>query len=124
VDSREKIEALLRARAASPPPPPLDATRAFLQSYVSDAESLDEVRDEVARAAAHNPVPVRATLDAIEAVIADPPRDGTLSYLVAVDANRQLPDPSDAGALAYLYRITRLLHEVLGSDAGDTARQP
>ena len=123
MDSREKIEALLRARAVAPTPPPLDATRTFLQSYVSDAESLDEVRDEVARAAAHNPERVRAALDAVEAVIADPPRDGTLSFMVAVDANRQLADPSDEGALAYLYRIACMLRDVLGSDPAGTARQ-
>lgn len=115
MDSRAKLEAQLRARAVVPP---LDATRAFLQSYVSDADSLDEVREEVARAAAHNPERISATLDAIEAVIADPPRDGTLSSMVAVDANRQLTDPSDEGALHYLYRLTRLLREVLG--AGST----
>lgn len=117
MDSRDKLEAELRARAAAPAPPPLDTTRAFLQSYVSDADGLDEVRAEVARAAAHNPDRVRATLDAIEAVIADPPRDGTLSYLVAVDANRQLPDPGDEGALQYLYRLTQLLRDVLAADA-------
>ncbi len=81
------------------------------------------MRDEVARAAAHNPERVRAALDAIEAVIADPPRDGTLSFMVAVDANRQLPDPSDEGALAYLYRIACMLRDVLGSDPAGTARQ-
>lgn len=123
MDSREKIEALMRARASAPAPPPLEATRAFLQSYCNDAESLDEVRDEVARTAAYNPDRVRAALDAIEAVIADPPRDGTLSYMVAVDANRQLPDPSDAGALAYLYRIACVLRDVLGADPAGTARQ-
>ena len=117
MDSREKLEAEMRARAAQPTPPPLDTTRAFLQSYVSDSDGLDEVREEVARAAAHNPDRIRATLDAIEAVIADPPRDGTLSYMVAIDANRQLPDPSDEGALQYLYRLTQVLRVVLAADS-------
>jgi hypothetical protein len=52
-------------------------------------------------------------LRAIEAVVADPPRDGTISYMVAVDANHQLDDPSDEGALEYLREITKLLREVL-----------
>lgn len=119
MDTRAKLEARLRVQAATPP---LEATRAFLQSYVSDADGFDEVRDEVTRTAAHNPDRVRVVLDAVEAVIADPPRDGTLSYMVAVDANRQLADPSDEGALQYLYRITLMLREVLGADpAGPSA---
>ena len=122
MDSRKQIEEQLRARAAGTTPPPRDVTRAFLQSYVSDADSLDEVREEAARAAAHNPDPIRATLEAIEALIADPPRDGTLSYLVAVEANRQLPDPSDEGALQYLYRLTTLLREVLADGSAGSKR--
>jgi hypothetical protein len=116
--SREDIEARLRAKANAPAPPPLEATRAFLRSYCNDADSVDDVRDEAARAAAYNPRPVQAALRAIDAVIANPPRDGTLSYIIAVDANRQLADPSDAGALDYLRRIAGVLRDVLTESGG------
>lgn len=113
MESREEISARLRARLHAPAPPPLEATREFLQSYCDDTDSIDEVREAAARSAAYNPLPLHAALRGIEAVIADPPRDGTLSYMVAVDANRGLDDPSDAGALEYLRQIAGVLREVL-----------
>jgi hypothetical protein len=115
-ESREEIRARLRARLYAPALPPLESTREFLQSYCDDTDSMDEVRDAAARSAAHNPLPLQAALRGIEAIIANPPRDGTLSYMVAVDANRGLDDPSDEGALEYLREIADLLREVLASN--------
>jgi hypothetical protein len=114
---RDEVEARLRARLYPPAAPPLEATREFLRSYCDDSDGLDEVRDEVARAAAYNPLPLRAALGAIEAVIADPPGDGTLSEMVAVDANHRLPDPSVAGALEDLREVAGVLREGLGPNA-------
>lgn len=113
MESREEIRARLRARLYAPAPPPLEATREFLQSYCDDTDGIDEVRDAAARSAAHNPLPLQAALRGIEAVIADPPWDGTLSYMVAVDANRGLDDPTDAGALEYLRQMAGVLRDVL-----------
>jgi hypothetical protein len=113
--SREEIEARLRARANAPEPPPLEATRALLRRHWADADSDEEIRGELVRRAAYNPRPLRAALRAIEAVIADPPQDGTLAYMIAFDANMQLDDPSDQGALEYLREIAGLLREVLES---------
>jgi hypothetical protein len=124
VESREEIRARLRAMSNAPTPPPLEATRAFLESFCNDSDTIDEVRDEVARAAAYNPRPIQAALHAIEAVIADPPRDGTLSYMVAVDANRSLDDPSDTGALEYLRQIAGILRDLLGPNSANPARRP
>jgi alkylhydroperoxidase family enzyme len=113
VENREEIEARLRALGHAPELPPVDATRELLQKYCDDADGLDEVRDAMAQDAAYNPLPLRAALRAIEAVIVDPPSGGTLSYMVAVDANHRLRDPSDAGALEYLREIAGLLRDVL-----------
>jgi hypothetical protein len=113
VGSREEIAARLRARANEPEPPPLEVTRAFLWSYCNDSDSIDEVRAEAAREAAYNPHRLEAALRAIEAVIADPPGDDIVAYMVAFDANRSLDDPSDAGALEYLRKIAGVLREVL-----------
>ena len=117
MEGREEFEARLRARLHAPTRPPLEVAREFLQSYCDDYDSIDEVREDVAQDVAYNPLPLRAALRAIEAVIADPPRDGTLSYMVAVDANNRLDDPSDAGALEYLREIAGLLRDVLGPNA-------
>jgi hypothetical protein len=54
-------------------------------------------------------------LRAIEVLIADPPLDGTLAHMVAFDANTQLDDSSDQGALEYLSGIAEMLREVLES---------
>ncbi|RSN55506.1 hypothetical protein DMH01_32825 [Amycolatopsis sp. WAC 04182] len=91
----------------------MEGTQKFLRNYVADAGSLDELRDDAARTAAWNPRPIRAALRAIDALISDPPRDGTLSWIVEFDAGWVLDDPSDSGAIEFLYRITEVLREVL-----------
>jgi hypothetical protein len=113
--SREELEARLRAEAQAQAPPPLEKTRNFLRSYCADADGFDEIRDEAARAAAYNPRPLQDALQAIESVLADPPTNGSIGHMVAVDGNRQLADPSDQGALAYLSQLADLLREVLAS---------
>lgn len=116
MDSREEREGwfrLLLEEQRNAPLSPVETTRKFLAFHVSDAESLDEVRDDAARSAAVNPRPIRAALQAIEALIAEPPRDGTLSWLVEVDGNWVLDDPSDSGAIVFLYEITVALRDAL-----------
>jgi hypothetical protein len=116
MDSREEREEwfrLLLAEQRDAPLDPLKETRTFLRFHVSDAESLDEVRDDAARLAGVNPRPVRTALRAIEALIADPPRDGTLAWLVEVDGNWVLDDPGDSGAIEFLYEITVALRDAL-----------
>lgn len=109
----EEIRARLRARANVPELPPLDRTRAFLRLYCTDADSLDEIRDELARDVPRDPVRLRRALDGMEVVLAEPQPDGTLAYLVAVDGNRSLADPSDAGAREYLRQLADVLREAL-----------
>lgn len=120
MDSREDREEwfrLLLEEERNAPPPPLEVTQKFLRFHVSDAESLDEIRADAARTAAVNPRPIRAALRAIEALIADPPRDGTLSWLVAGDANWVLDDPSDSGAIELLHQITEALRDALDRES-------
>jgi len=115
--SREDIKARLRERMHAPALPPMEVTRNFLRSYCSDADSIQEIRAEAARIVAINTRRVQAALAAIESVIADPPDDGSVAQMVALDANRRLADPSDQGALEYLRRIAAVLRDVLGSEA-------
>ncbi|MGC7101022.1 hypothetical protein ACPZ19_40640 [Amycolatopsis lurida] len=100
-------------RRNRPPLPPLEGTRKFLRGYVDDADGLEDVRAEAARTAAFDSRPIREALEAIEALIADPPHDGTLSWIVAFDGNTGLDDASDSGAIEYLYQLAQVLREVL-----------
>lgn len=111
----EEIRARLRARANVPELPPLDRTRAFLRSYCTDADSLDEIGDELARDAPRDPVRLRHALDGMEVLLAEPQPDGTLSHLVAIDANRSLADPSDEGAREYLRQLADVLRQALAA---------
>jgi hypothetical protein len=110
---RDWLWLLWSERRSRPPLPPLEATQQFLRWYVDDADGLDEVRANVARQVARDPGEIHAALDALETLIADPPRDGTLSWLVAIDANRGLDDPSDSGAIEFLHQIAALVRDVL-----------
>lgn len=111
----EEIRARLQARANVPELPPLERTRAFLRLYCTDADSLDEIRDELARDAPRDPARLRRALDGMEVVLAEPQPDGTLSHLVAVDANCSLADPSDSGARDYLRQLMDVLREALAA---------
>jgi hypothetical protein len=115
VGRSQDIQARLRARASVPELPPLERTRAFLRSYCTDADTLDEIRDELARDAPRDPVRLRRALDGMEVVLADPQPDGTLSHLIAVDANCSLADPSDTGARDYLRQLADVLREALAA---------
>ena len=103
----------LRARANRPAPPALEQVRSFLRSYVADAESMDEVRADLARMAEVNVETVRGRLRALEALLADPPAGGELARLVGWDGNWVLDDPSDAGAAAWLRDLAGLVQRVL-----------
>jgi hypothetical protein len=109
-----EVHAWLQARLDEPPPPPLEATRAFLRSYVADADGLAEIHAQIARLAAVNPRSIVRALQGIEALLADRPTDGTLARLVAWDGNRALADHSDVGAAAWLRELAASLRSVLG----------
>lgn len=110
----ETLRERLRARLHAPSDPPIEATRKFLQSYCSDAGTLEEVRRSVADMLAINTRTVEEGLAGIEALLADPPAEaGTLLSLVAYDANWRLEDHTDEGAKRWLEEMARLLREEL-----------
>jgi hypothetical protein len=101
--------ALERDRSMSP----LDAVKDFLQTFFFDADSLEEVRRVLTALAAQNDRLVVRGLSGLERLLADPPSDGTLSRLVAFDANRSLDDPSDNGATEWLQKVAEMVRGVL-----------
>lgn len=102
------------------PPPPLEATRAFLRSYVADADGSAEIQAEIAHLAAINPARLVRALDAIEALLADLPSEGVLAKLVALDGNHVLADPGDTGAAIWLRELAASLRKALGEDSRAT----
>ena len=102
----------------APPDPPLEATKKFLHTYVSDAPSMDWIRQDVRRMVARNARSIIAGLLGIEGILADPPDvAGTFSHLIAYDANWVIDDPSDEGAKIWLSSLATLLREELGDKA-------
>jgi len=112
-DDGETTELLRRKLAEQRNMPPLEVARTFLRTSVSDADSLAEIREDAARAVAVNPRPIRTALEALDMLIADPPVDGTLAWLVEVDANWVLEDPSDSGAVEFLHQLANTLREIV-----------
>jgi len=111
MNTRDKLQAPLRDTAQNP----LEATAKFLRIFFSDADGLDDARIHLTRMAGVNRRTIADGLAAIETLLADPPEEGALSYLVAVEANWPLDDPSDQGAMIWLLEITNLIRDVLGN---------
>lgn len=78
---------------------------------------MDEVRRDFVQSASFGPRRLLEALAGIEALLAHSPDDGTLSQLVAWDANWVLDDPSDQGAKVWLSQLVELIREVLGDRA-------
>ncbi|MEV6849802.1 hypothetical protein [Actinoplanes sp. NPDC051411] len=95
----------------------METLRTFLATEFGDAASFGEVRTRQERIAQISVESHRRVLRALDAVIADPPMDGSLAHLVGWDGNWVLDDPSDAGALQFLREIADMLREII-ADAG------
>ncbi|MFE3025156.1 immunity 49 family protein [Nocardia tengchongensis] len=109
-----EIPEALRARVNQPPSPAIDQVREFLGSYVADSVGLDEVREHLVRLAQINRKTVERKAEAIEALLAAPQSQGTLSWMVAVDGNWVLDDEtSDAAAETWLRDVAALIRGVL-----------
>ncbi|MEU8817839.1 hypothetical protein [Actinoplanes sp. NPDC048796] len=111
----ESLRARIAERSALSP---VDKVRALLHGYVHDADSFDEIRDELEDTASTNTFFLKQYLVALETVLSEPQPDGTLLRLVAGDGNRGLDDPTDAAAAAYLHRLLETLRTVIGSVEG------
>jgi hypothetical protein len=116
----DDIRARLLAKLDEAPPPPLEATRAFLRSYVADADGLKEIHEDIARMVEINPRTLVNAISGIEALLADPPASGTLARLVAWDGNYVLDDPSDESAGAWLLELAAYIRGVLGDRQSPT----
>ena len=102
--------------------PAIEVVRSFLGGHLADAETLDEVRDDLRRIAQTTVRGLRRDLAAIESILAEPAQPGVLAQLVAWDANWVLDDASDAAAAVFLRRLADLLSEVIAERQADGQR--
>jgi hypothetical protein len=63
-------------------------------------------------------------LTALETVLADPPRDGTLSRMVAWDGNWVRDDPTDAGAIVFLREAAAMIRTIISGAPVDGSLPP
>jgi hypothetical protein len=106
----EKLEAYLNAAPLSS----LEATRKFLRMFCSDADGIEEVKQDIARAISINPRITLRGLAGIEDLVANPPDDETLVELVAWEANWGLEDHSPSASLLWLQEMSEHIRDVLG----------
>ncbi|MEV4344007.1 hypothetical protein AB0J83_05970 [Actinoplanes sp. NPDC049596] len=111
----ESLRARIAERSALSP---IDKVRALLHGYVHDANSFDEIRDELEDTAETNTLFLEQYLAALETILAEPQPEGTLLRLVAGDGNRGLDDPTDASAAVYLRRLHETLQSVIAGTKG------
>lgn len=109
----DELRERLRARLHAPPDPPIEATRKFLQSFLSEASFFEDVRRDVADMLTVNARPILEGLAGIEGLLENPPEEGELLMLVAYDANWVLEDRSAEGAKAWLRELGQVLREEL-----------
>jgi hypothetical protein len=100
--------------------PALETVRDFLSGVVSDAESLDEVRADLAQLAQTSTRSHRRYLAALESVLSERQPPGTLLQLVEGYGNWSLDhDPTDSGAAVFLADLVLMLRVII-----DEAEQP
>lgn len=111
-----EVPEILRAKLNAPPKPPLEEARGFLQRYWGDEGMLDAIRVDMEKTIAFNPKSIIWGLQAIEALLLDPPSEGTLLDMVLWDANHPLSDPSEASAKKWLMEIEGFVRDVLAEN--------
>ncbi|MBL8627488.1 MAG: hypothetical protein JNK64_39760 [Myxococcales bacterium] len=107
MDEREIEKRLVRLRGA-------EAVREFLQTYVHDADRA-QLEATVRHMVVVSPFTIDTGVDGLAEVLAMRLAPGTLARLVAHDADRDLEDPSDEGARAWLTALLRDLQAWSGS---------
>ena len=81
-----------------------------------DTDGFDETRSEMSATAnfsIYAAESLRKDLDALEWILTTEQPPGLLLYLVEIDANISLDDPTDAGAAVILRQVAAILNEVL-----------
>lgn len=98
----------------------METVQDFVGSYLADADGIDEVWAHLRLTAATSTYGPRRDLAALEAVLADPPREkDALAYLVGWQGNWVLDDPSDEGAAAFLAELADMLRTVIAEAETD-----
>ncbi|XVV14265.1 hypothetical protein ACQP2X_07950 [Actinoplanes sp. CA-131856] len=111
----ESLRARIAERSALSP---IEKVRALLHSYVHDADSFEEIREELHDTAETNTLFLEQYQVALETILSEPQPEGTLLRLVAGDGNRGLDEPTDASAAAYLRRLLETLRSVIAAAQG------
>ena len=107
----ESLRARIAERTALPP---IDKVKALLHGYLSDADSLAEVRADLQATADTNPFYLRQYLEALETVLTEQQPSGTLLRLVEWDGNWGIDhDQTDAGAAVFLRDLADMLRVVI-----------
>ncbi|MDR7322277.1 MULTISPECIES: hypothetical protein [Catenuloplanes] len=91
--------------------PDREAVRDFMSEFVHDWGGEDEFRAELRRAMRPDPWRMGYVLRSFEAFMADPPRDGTLAWLVEGYGNWGVDHGTDEKYLEILDRLLRILRE-------------
>ncbi len=113
-EERAQTWARLKAMRDAPPAAPLEVATKFFNTYFAD-ESWEEARVWLSKRVIEYPRSVLEGLAGIELLLADPSvEQGTLSDLVAWQANWVLDDPSDEGAKVWLREVAEMVRELLG----------
>ena len=105
---------ILRTKLNAPPSPPLEEARKFLQFYWGDEGMLDAIRAQMKDTITFNPRSIVRGLQAIEALLVDPPPEGKLLDVVLWDANHPLDNPSEDLAKTWLREMAEFVRNVLG----------
>ncbi len=123
MNESEFREELRRRRAADEAKAPVKHVRDLLHGFFSDADSLSEVRGDLASVATAPSRPLLRYLRALETLLADPSAQDQFARLVTWDANWALEDPSPAGAMRFLEEVADMLRQIideLGPRGGST----
>lgn len=108
----DELKAEIARMRAAPPDPAVEATSKFLHSYCSDWDTFDQIRMDIRRMVASNQRTLIAGRTGLETLLHHTSIEpGLLAYLVAVDANKGLKDPSDQGAREWLNSLLQILRE-------------
>jgi hypothetical protein len=120
-DLPEQLRARMAELAAMPA---LETARGFLGGVVGDAESLGEVRADLAQVAQISTRAHHRYLAALETVLSEEQPPGTLLELVAGYGGWSLDhDPTDSGAAVFLTGLVEMLRDVI-DEADKQAPQP